>query len=242
MGPFFPIFFSIAFWCSATTSYLVAQNKAAQNVLILGDSHLVGHFGEYFHRQLHETKQYDILSIAIGGAGSKHFVLPLRNYCCGYKIRLTCRGDSLSARSPVPTVEKAVTLTQELIGKKWSGSLAQIITYWQPDIAIIALGSNYVNAHRELISLFTNYSSSLPIIWIGPYKRKNLDIRIKAIEQALVPVENSLFIRSDYFIGHDSITSYHFYGKKAKNWAKHAMQQSSVFLDSVLTSSSQIAP
>src|SRR5689334_16213018 len=96
-----------------------------KNVLILGDSHFVGHFGEYVHKNLHETNKYDILSVAISGAGSKHFTLTLKNFCCGYKIRYSCAGlpPEETKKSEVIILEKSSAGTNGIIGKSWKGKL-----------------------------------------------------------------------------------------------------------------------
>lgn len=187
-------------------------------MLILGDSHLNGAFGEFLHKKLHDGKNFDIYSIAIGGAGSRHFTMTMRNHCCGYKIRESCYGEELTPKQSVRTVEKSATGTNEVVGKAYRGQLKNVLAHIRPDIVVIALGNNYVNDHQTLVNMIKNQSPLTTIIWVGPMLRLNLEQRMIAIQQ--VVKKNSLFlVRSDDILGSDTLTSGHFYGKTAQNWA-----------------------
>ncbi len=194
---------------------------AIKNVLILGDSHFVGHFGEYVHKNLHETNKYDIFSIAISGAGSKHFTLTLKNFCCGYKIRYSCAGEVAEdqKKSTIAILEKASAGNNAVIGKTWKGKLPQVMTYWMPDLVVFSLGSNNVNSHQALVDIIRTYHTSIPIIWIGPFKRKGNSDRYKLIEKTVKDNANIHLVRSDDILGHDTITMAHYYGKVAQKWA-----------------------
>lgn len=196
-----------------------------KNILVLGDSHLKGYFGEFLHKKLHETGKYDVLSIGIGGAGSKNFVLPLQNVCCGYKVRLTCAGDSISEKKSIPYIEKAESSTKGIILKRFGGRLSHVLEIWRPDAVIIALGSNYVNAHDELISILEDYNPDLFYVWVGPFKRRNVAIRYAAIEKTIRENPQGILIRSDDIIGHDTLSSAHFTGASARRWAYEVMNR-----------------
>ena len=202
-------------------SCFTVSNFAIKNVLILGDSHFVGHFGEYVHKNLHETNKYDVLSVAISGAGSKHFTLTLKNFCCGYKIRCSCAGkaEEPDKKSEIIILEKASLGTNSIIGKKWKGKLPELISYWMPDLVVLSLGSNNVNSHQSLINIVRTYYETMPIVWIGPFKRKGNADRYKLIEKTIKENENIHLVRSDDILGHDTITMAHYYGKTAQKWA-----------------------
>lgn len=198
--------------------YTLSGQQRIRQMLILGDSHLNGEFGEYLQKRLHETKAFDIYSIAIGGAGSRHFTMTLRNHCCGYKIRESCYGETYTAKDRIRTPEKAATGTNEIVAKPHRGQLKNVLAYLNPDVVVIALGNNYVNDHQTLVNLIKAQSAATQIIWIGPMLRMNLTERMSAINQ--VVKKNSLFlVRSDDILGSDTLTSGHFYGKTAQNWA-----------------------
>lgn len=215
----------------ACVQAIQAQN-GIKNVLVLGDSHLKGYFGEYFHKKLHETGKYDILSIAIGGAGTKNFVLPLQNTCCGYKVRLTCAGDPLPEKGMMPALEKAELSTSGLILKRYGSKLSTVLQMWKPDVLIIALGSNYINAHQDLLSLIQQYDADMPIVWVGPFKRKNVSYRYTAIQKAIDGNGQCFLVRSDDIVGHDTLSSAHFVGKTAQKWAYTVIERFEPYLDS----------
>lgn len=200
-------------------------------MLILGDSHLNGDFGEFLHRKLHDANKYDIYSIAIGGAGSRHFTMTMRNHCCGYKIRESCYGEVIPAKSKIRTIEKNSTGTNEVVDKSHKGQLSNVLAYLCPDIVVIALGNNYVNDHQTLVNMIKAQSPHAVIIWVGPMLRSNFEQRISAINQ-VVKKNNLHLVRSDDIIGSDTLTMGHFYGKSAQNWAyKIADRMSKVLKD-----------
>jgi hypothetical protein len=211
-----------------------------KNVLILGDSHFVGHFGEYVHENLHETNKYDIFSIAISGAGSKHFTMTLKNFCCGYKIRYSCAGThsptegNTKGQSDIVVLEKAGSGNNGIIGKSWKGKLPEMMLYWMPDLVVFSLGSNNVNAHQALVDIIRAYQASIPIIWIGPFKRKGNQERYKMIEKTVKENTNIHLVRSDDIIGHDTITMTHYYGKTAQKWANKVTDRMKPLLMEVL--------
>ena len=217
-------------------SWLSFPAFAIKNVLILGDSHFVGHFGEYVHENLHEINKYDVLSVAISGAGSKHFTLTLKNFCCGYKIRYSCAGEGQEddKNAGVVVLEKSSSGTNAVIGKTWKGKLPLLLTYWMPDLVIFSLGSNNVNSHQDLVDIVRSYQSAIPIIWIGPFKRKGNTERYKLIEKTMKDNENIHLVRSDDILGHDTITMAHYYGKTAQKWANKVTERMKPILTQVL--------
>jgi hypothetical protein len=220
MKKYTPIMLLSFFW---TTNF----SFAVKNVLILGDSHFVGHFGEYVHKNLHETNKYDILSVAISGAGSKHFTLTLKNFCCGYKIRYSCAGEVAEddKKSSVIILEKSSAGTNGIIGKSWKGKLPALLSDWMPDLVIFSLGSNNVNSHQDLVDIIRSYQASIPIIWIGPFKRKGNTERYKLIEKTVKDNKDIHLVRSDDILGHDTITMAHYYGKTAQKWANKVTER-----------------
>lgn len=195
-----------------------------RQMLILGDSHLNGEFGEFLQKKLHENKDFDILSIAIGGAGSRHFTLTMRNHCCGFKIRETCYGETYGPKDRVRTLENAATGTNEIVGKAFRGQLKNVLAHFQPDLVVIALGNNYVNDHQNLVNMIKTQSAGAQIVWVGPMLRMNLSERMTAINQ-VVKKNNLFLVRSDDILGSDTLTSGHFYGKTAQNWASKVAER-----------------
>jgi hypothetical protein len=206
-----------------------AQDTVVKNLLILGDSHLKGYFGEFLHKRLHEAGKYNILSIGIGGAGSKNFVLQLQNKCCGYKIRISMAGEVIEGQ--IRVTERSEKYTGYPIAKEYGSDLDSVLLKWKPDAVIIALGSNYVNAHQELMDILENYQLDIPYVWVGPFLRKNVAIRYTAIEKVLRDNPHGFLVRSDDVVGHDTLSSAHFVGKTAQKWADTVVKRMTPYLE-----------
>src|SRR5687768_5250910 len=79
-----------------------------RSILVLGDSHMKGYFGEFFHKKLHSSGRFFILNVAIGGAGTKTFTHDqLRSTCCGYRVRYTCPESKLKEKEWIPVLESS---------------------------------------------------------------------------------------------------------------------------------------
>ena len=233
---FLIIFFTVTF----SISSCAFGQTGIKSVLIVGDSNLKGNFGEYLQKDMHETGKYDVLSIAIGGAGSKTFLPKMKNQCCGYRVRQTCAGDSLikikkSKESKVPVLERAEKPTTGVIMKLFNGNLSDVIKAWKADAVIIVLGTNYLNAHEELLKIIKSYNVNIPIIWIGPFDKNTSTGRYALIEKALEGNSNCLLVKSDSIVSKIGIIPNHFYGTDAKKLADAIFKQFEPFLNTSLT-------
>lgn len=206
-----------------------------KSILVLGDSHMKGYFGEFFHKKLHSEGRYFILNIAIGGAGTKTFTHDqLRSTCCGYRVRYTCPESKLKEKDWIPVLESSEDAEDRTICKVYGSTLLMVLQKFKPDLVIIALGSNYYNAHGELLRILETYKYNIPFVWVGPYNRVNADIRYDAIYDALAYRPNGILVRSDDILGSDTLTQKHFVGKTAKMWAHTVVERMKPFIDSTL--------
>lgn len=233
MKSIFRFIFSILLSLSLLqVAYAEGENKS---ILVLGDSHMKGYFGEYFHKKLHSEGRYFILNIAIGGAGTKTFTHDqLRSTCCGYRVRYTCPESKLKERDWIPVLESSEDADDRTICKVYGSTLLMVLKKFKPDVVIIALGSNYYNAHSELLRILEAYRVDIPFVWVGPYNRVNVDMRYSAIESVMQNRSNGLLVRSDDILGSDTLTQKHFVGKTAKYWANTVVERMIPFLDSTL--------
>ena len=222
------VFFSLFVF---SHSYAQVEKKS---LLVLGDSHMKGYFGEFFHKRLHNEGKYFILSIGIGGAGTKTFVSNLKNTCCGYRVRYTSPDRKIGEKEWIPVLESAEAPTNANILKVYGSYLISVLKLFKPDVVIIALGSNYYNAHQELLNIIDTYKPSLPFVWVGPFNRLNVDVRYRAIERALENKPNGILVRSDDIVGNDTLAHAHYVGKTARYWAYTVVERMKPFLDSVL--------
>jgi hypothetical protein len=195
-----------------------------RRILILGDSHFLGSFGEMFHRNLHETRQFDILSIAIGGAGSRNFTMTMRNNCCGYTIRESFHDEHILKSSRLRRIEGSNTLSGELVGKPYGGRVEKVVEHIDPHILIIALGHNYINDHQNLVDLIYSCNPNIHIVWVAPFRNRHINRQLHDINK-VVTQSNIFLIRSDDIIGSDTAGCAHFYGKAAQNWANKVAER-----------------
>ncbi len=226
-------------------SYSGYAQSNTKSILILGDSFLKGHFGEYLHKKMHEQGKYTILSIAIGGAGSKTFLPPMQNKCCGYRIRKTNAGDSLllnkkSKTIKVPVLESGEKPTAGFVMKMYQGKLTLLLEDFKPDAVMLVLGENYLNAHDELLKMIDSYHKNIPLVWIGPFDKNNSGKRYLLIEEALKNRQNSLLVRSFELVGKLKITATHFYGIQAKKIVEGIYEQFSPFLENFFSAQDQL--
>ncbi len=213
----------------------VSAYTEPRSILVLGDSHMKGYFGEFFHKKLHSEGRFFILNVAIGGAGTKTFTHDqLRSTCCGYRVRYTCPESNLKEKDWIPVLESSEDSEDRLICKVYGSTMALLLQKFKPDLVIIALGSNYYNAHVELLRLVDLYKVNLPFIWVGPYNRVNADLRYTAIERALEDRPNGILVRSDDILGSDTLTQKHFVGKTARFWAHTVVDRMMPFIDSTV--------
>ena len=194
-----------------------------------------GYFGEFFHKKLHSEGRFFILNVAIGGAGTKTFTHDqLRSTCCGYRVRYTCPESKLKEKEWIPCLESSEDSEDRLICKVYGSTLALLLQKFKPDLVIIALGSNYYNAHGELLRIIETYKINIPFVWVGPYNRVNADLRYDAIYDALAYRNNGILVRSDDILGSDTLTQKHFVGKTAKMWAHTVVDRMMPFIDSTV--------
>jgi len=212
-------------WIAYIFFFCVGIKSFSQNALILGDSHLVGDFGENLHKEIHNLKMFDVLSIAIGGAGSYHFVQPLKNFCCGYKVRESCINEVFGKNQKIRIIEAVPDGEKKNILKGFSSSTGKILEAYRPSHIFIVLGSNYINAHQELIQLIRNHTPSAKIYWIAPFNRLGFDKRIRLIEYVTKNESNTYVIRTDDAFGNDTIKTYHYCCQMSKNWASLVMER-----------------
>jgi hypothetical protein len=103
-----------------------------------------------------------------------------------------------------------------------------------PDLVVFSLGSNNVNSHQLLVDIIRAYQTEIPIIWIGPFKRKGNSERYKLIEKTISENANMHLVRSDDILGHDTITMAHYYGKTAQKWANKVTDRMKPILSKIL--------
>lgn len=199
-------------------------NIYVQRVLILGDSHVLGFFGEQLQRKIHESGTFDILSFAIGGAGSRNYTMTMRNNCCGYKIRESYWNEDISGKKPIRVIESCNYLSEELIGKKYKGRIQNVLKQYDPHVIVIALGHNYINDHQNLVNLIYSYNQNIEIVWVAPFKNRYIDRQMYSIQQ--VVKNNPVFlVRSDDIIGSDTAVCAHYSGRAVTNWATKVVER-----------------
>lgn len=141
---------------------------------------------------------------------------------------MTCAGDSI--KKDVPYIERTDKASDDLFLKQFGSRLTTILKTWRPDVVIVALGSNYENAHKKLISILYLYDTQLFYVWVGLSNEMDR-MRYKAIEDALDKDGQGVLIRSDDILGDGMLTTVHFYGNSAKKWANEIFNRFETVMD-----------
>ena len=119
---------------------------------------------------------------------------------------------------------------------KWyGGNLLAIMEAWKTDAVILVLGTNYLNAHEELLKIIESYKDNIPVIWVGPFDKSNSTGRYTLIEKAIKEKANCLLVKSDSIVNKLGILPDHFYGTTAKKLAEAIFIQFEPFLNASLT-------
>lgn len=193
---------------------------------MLGDSHMVGYFGEHLQRYLHQLGNFHILSVAIGGAGSHTFaVSELKNTCCGFRIRRTWADDSIGHSSPIRIVAGSLLADFKPIGRTWSRNLDSLMVYWQPDIVIVELGNNRIDNHAGLVQKIRKHKPYIPIYWLSPFLRPGLQSRMAGIQKALKADGNAQMIPAWDLAGHDTLSTFHMSSLRARRASERLAQR-----------------
>jgi uncharacterized protein (TIGR02145 family) len=195
-----------------------------RRVLILGDSHMLGKFSEHLHNNLHQTDNFDIMSIAIGGAGTRNYTKQMKNNCCSYVIRRSQNTNKQYIAPEIHRIESGRGKTGEIVGKSFDGHLENVLSYFNPNIVIIALGNNVLNEHETLVNLIKSNNEKTQIIWLGPILKVNTSRQLGGINEVIENYDIEL-IRSDDIVGYPHVRSIHFTGKTLEVWAETVVQR-----------------
>jgi hypothetical protein len=192
------------------------DKKDSLQLLLIGDSNLVGFFGDHLHREIQNLNKFNVYSIAIGGAGTRYFTqTTMRNLCCGYKIR-----KSFIGQKNFLLVESTYKKNKTVVAKKYGGNFMTILKELDVDVLLIALGANYGNQDRErFFKKVLSFKKDIPIIWIGPPSQKKINYIENDIKSDTKPFNVKFISCKTKAIGN------HQSNKSAKKWTDRVMME-----------------
>ncbi|MBL7665084.1 MAG: SGNH/GDSL hydrolase family protein [Bacteriovoracaceae bacterium] len=184
-------------------------------ILIIGDSHTAGYFGQALDSLFKADEQYQIATYGVGGAIGRYYF----------------QG----------TYSKWGYYFSPLFGKIEQGDnaytplLSELINHIKPDLIIVALGMNYLNydqmwAKADLQKLERTVKAEAKIIWVGPpnaneKNKKNIEKIYQLLNQSLAP--NTLLIDSRLYSEYPNtgkLDGIHYWGAAGKleagKWAQ----------------------
>lgn len=168
-------------------------------ILVIGDSNLVGSFGDSLHKEMASWKEADVISIAIGGGNASYYNRTMKNVCCGFKVRSSSKNSTA-----VSAISSSGKKTSAVILPEYNGNLFALIDQKKPTMIVIALGSNAdSNAnHNTLVNKINKYNPDLPIYWIGPPDASNInatraDAKIQGALESTSIISISLLFKSE---------------------------------------------
>lgn len=195
-------------------SLLIATPVYA-DVLIVGDSHMYGEFGQTLHKRVAQHKK-DVTSYSVCGATSFSY-LKRWTTSCGYVVRETKSIGEEPQRVFVRSIYKAP-------------SIYKIVEKVKPDIVIVVLGTNNTltdKSTEKILKKFVSYllNNSTKVYWVGPlsYKEKTDEIHKITLSnlQRVTYIDSRPHNKSKPL----SLKQPHVYGKEAKKWAEWTFKQ-----------------
>lgn len=215
------IFIIIGFCYLFVSTIVLAQEK---HLLIIGDSHTEGTFGNTLDQQFRSDGRFWVHTIGVGGSTPSHW-LEGRSERWGYFER---QEDGVELRSMCPQTPKLTDLLKK-----------------ERDLIIIALGTNFLwDIPQETITQTTRELANLPsslnvrCFWIGPPRLgSQYQHRINAIKNIMA---NSLQNSTCYWLDSFPLSEYPWWftsddihydsagprgREKAQEWARQIYQQ-----------------
>ncbi len=129
-------------------------NDMSKKILVIGDSHTVGYFGEKLHSLLLKLPHTEIVTLAICGSNPIHWLKGRKLDICDRERR----GTDIDAPLPASFVPHLATILKEE----------------KPHITIIAHGTNYVGYPPYSIHKYSLATINLILLnqsscfWVGP--------------------------------------------------------------------------
>lgn len=134
-------------------------DAAAPTILLLGDSHTYGAFGQRLHERLAAMGGHAVVSEAAGGATTDTYLEERPEALVGYRVRETARGE----RAPRELVSRLRAPIEPL---------EALLARYDPEIVVVALGTNRPRAPvAESCSAFLERvvrGRPRRVFWIGP--------------------------------------------------------------------------
>jgi hypothetical protein len=169
MGPIFLLLVS----CSSHQGQIARSISSTSTILVLGDSNLVGPFGDELHSAIMNWNEADVFSIAIGGGNPTYYLQPMANRCCGFRVRFSEKGSKI-----IKIVQKSnVKDGGKILAAEYGSSVFNVIKEKKPSMVVIALGSNSDSQknYSELVSKIHAINQNTPIYWVGPPDSKEVN-------------------------------------------------------------------
>ena len=190
------------------------------DVLVLGDSHMYGKFGQTLHEEISRKIKGNVLSIASCPAAPKTYTEKTIKAVCGLKVRQSFYSHQ-KFTTPPKVIKKGV--------KTKIRNLGYYLNRLRPAVVVVALGTNMGNlsssriakSTRDFIRYVRAHKPSPKIVWIGPPNYRG-SIRIaQAIKESLLPLGIEFIDGRDFNIRSPLPRSNpHFGPRRASQWAR----------------------
>lgn len=200
-------------------------SSTTPTILLLGDSNMVGSFGDELHGAITKWNEADVLSIAIGGGNPSYYNNTMSNKCCGYKVRFSEKG-----AKTFQIIAKSGTKNNAQVLPDYSGSLNAVLKKKKPSLVVIALGSNAdsLKNYIALLKKIHDFDEALPVYWVGPPDDKAINA-MKAdtsIQKAIHEYPTSLY---SFFSSQKVAKKIHPGPADAKKWVNGFIEELKTF-------------
>jgi hypothetical protein len=135
---------------------------AAETILVVGDSHTAGSFGQRLDGALRAEAGTRVATYGVCSASPQSY-LSETEHSCGYLFRDF--GRKAPAKWLGGRIRKSGTLQVTIVK---TPELAQLLADYSPTVAVIALGSNGLTGESVRKTLEAVHKSGAACVWIGP--------------------------------------------------------------------------
>jgi hypothetical protein len=190
--------------------------ERAPTILLIGDSHTYGAFGQRLHELLAGIGRYAVVSEAAGGATTETYLQERPEAVVGYRVRESAAGEG----GPRETVSRVRSPMHPLDG---------LLAAHDPEVVVVALGTNHprVPVTQSCEAFMQHLMRDRPkrrVFWIGPpaVGADRSAARVTSIRAALEKFPGAMFIDSTTFNAKAPLPADnpHFGLDDARRWAE----------------------
>ncbi|MDB4994671.1 MAG: hypothetical protein JWM74_2103 [Myxococcaceae bacterium] len=198
-----------------------SRSSRVPTILVIGDSHTYGAFGQRLHERLAAIGGHAVISEAAGGATTETYLEERPEALVGYRVRESARDE----RVPRALVDRL---------RSPMDSLDVLLARHEPEIVVVALGTNRPRAPvgescDTFMQRLVHDAPARHVFWIGPAAigRDRSAAVVASLRACVEKIAGATFIDSTTFNASSPLPpdNPHFGPADARRWADTAFEQ-----------------